>query len=243
MAQEFVIVEAASESNPPAVEVPAVPTSTEPEFVTAEAIPDPPSPFAFGLKALLALTAIAGVQFALMSYLGVMAGMIVGIGVCALAMTGLMIATVVMGLKPGSSLMEQLDRVAIRLVFGIIILFFGSIIAGGGQVLYASLEGLRFSWKMQERLGFTYEEQTMFNGQAVVTVLAVKKVEPGGAMGLAGVQVGDVIVLDQTPHEFLQTLDEQRGKNVDINIAPGAATSVGQSLENVSQRAVTLQVP
>jgi hypothetical protein len=221
----------------------AAASPAEPEFVTAEAIPDPPSPFAFGLKALMAVMVIVSVQFALMSYLGPMAGLIVGIALCALTMTGLLVAAVVMGLKPGSGLMEQFDRIAIRLVFGIIVLFFGSIIAGGGVVLFTVLEDVRLAWRTQERLGFAYQERSMYDGNGFVTVLAVTKVEPGGAFGLAGVQAGDAVVLQTTAKEFLQMLQEQSGKSVDINVAVGVGNTPTASLENANIDPVTVRVP
>lgn len=217
--------------------------TSDPELVEAEMLADAPSPFSFGMQALFALTAVAGVQFALMAYLGVLVGLLVGIGVCALSMIGLIAASVVLGLRPGDRLMDHLDRLAIRLVFGIVVLMFGTMIAGGGQILYKSLERTRFSWKMERDLGFDYREQAMWDGQGVRNTLAVTKVKPGGAFDQAGIQPGDLIVTDQTPLDFLKTLDENRGYTVDITLAPQAIDSTTQSLEDLPQKAVTLRVP
>ncbi len=212
------------------------------DFVEAELLPDTPSPFAFGMRAMFGLTAIAAVQFALMAYLGMLAGLLVGVLVCCLAIGGVILYSIVTGLKAGSARMEQLDRVAIRLVFGVLLLFFGTMIAGGGQILYTVIEENRFTWRMQNELGFTYTQQMMWDGSQSKNVLVVTKITPGGPFDQAGVLQDDVLLTDGTPHDFLQTFDENRGQTVDVNVATLAAQSTG-SLENAPMRVVTVAVP
>ena len=57
-------------------------TTAEP--VVAEVVSEPPDAprFRFGLRAMLALVAICGLQFALMSYLGSFWGLLVGLAFC-----------------------------------------------------------------------------------------------------------------------------------------------------------------
>jgi hypothetical protein len=217
------------------------PASTD-EFVEAELLPDAPSPFAFGMRAMFGLTAIAAVQFALMAYLGMLAGLLIGVLVCCIGIGGVMFYSIVTGLKAGSARMEQLDRVAIRLVFGVLLLYFGTMIAGGGQILYTVIESNRFAWRMQNDLGFTYKQQMMWDGSSSKNVLVVTKIVPGGPFDQAGVLQDDVILTDSMPHDFLKTFDENRGQTVDVNVATLAAQSTG-SLENAPTRVVTVAVP
>jgi hypothetical protein len=223
-------------------EAPLTSPVSEDDFVEAELLPDVRSPFAFGMRAMFGLTAIAAVQFALMAYLGMLAGLLIGVVVCCVAIGGVMIFSIVSGVKPDTSLMERLDRVAIRLVFGVILLFFGTMIAGGGQILYTVIENYRFTARMQDELGFTYKQQTMWDGSQVKNVLVVTKITPGGPFDQAGVLRDDVILTDNTPHEFLQAFDENRGQTVDVNVATLAAQSNG-TLANAPTRVVTVAVP
>src|SRR5688572_33489968 len=62
-----------------------------PEPITAEIVPPLPSPWRFGLKALLGLMAVCSVQFAAMSYLGVLAGLAIGVLVCFVAFTAIIV--------------------------------------------------------------------------------------------------------------------------------------------------------
>ena len=217
----------------------------ETELVEVEALPDPPSPFAFGLKALLVLTAIVAVQFALMSYLGPLVGLLAGIALCILGMGVLLVASISLGLRPGSGLLDQLDRIAIRLVVGIVILFFGSIIAGGGQLAFMALEDARFQWKMQNDLGFTYLPRTVFDPDTgdVTNVLEVLTISTGGPLDQAGVVKGDLIVLEGMAIDFLKKLDEQRGQAVDIGVANYAASSANSDIDEATLRTATVHVP
>lgn len=225
---------------------PAAPGDTDDgQFVPAELIPDRPSPYAFGIKALLAATAVAGVQFALMSYLGPFFGLMAGIGLCALAMIGLMIAAVALGLRPGNTLLDSLDRIAIRLVIGMVILFFGTIFAGGGQLIYMAIASARFQWKVQSDLGFTYQTRQLYDyptGEPQ-SVLEVTSVTRGGPFDVAGVRQGDLVLLDGTPDDFLKDMDQQRGQAVDVTVANYAASSGRSSIDETTERTMTIQVP
>ena len=85
---------------------PQTPAPKEP--VVATIIPPAPSPWQFGLKALLGLMAVCCVQFALMNYLTVVGGLIAGLVVCLAALTVLMVIAVCL-IGRRSPLMEKLD--------------------------------------------------------------------------------------------------------------------------------------
>ena len=218
---------------------------TTDDLVDAELVPDPPNPFSFGMKALLGLVAISAVQLALMSDLGPLVGLLVGIGLCVVAMSVLMISSVILGLRPGEQLLEKLDRIAIRLVVGIVVLFFGTIVAGGGQLIYLAMEDARFHWRMQSDLGITYATKTVYNfpGDGTHQVLELTSVTADGPFDKAGLQKGDLILLDETSNNFLQKLDGLRGQSIDIPVANYKASSGKTEVDDTTKRTVTVQLP
>ena len=215
------------------------------DFIDAELVPDAPSPLAFGMKAMFALMAISGVQFALMSWLGPLVGLLAGIGLCAVAMVVLLISSVVLRVQPGQKLMEQLDRIAIRLVVGIVILFFGTILAGGGQMVLMVLEDVRFTWRMQDELGISYTQKTLTrsDSQRIVNVLELTSVSNGSAFDQAGLQEGDLILLEGTANSFLKKLDELDGQSVDIAVGNYAPSTAHTQVDEATERSVTVQLP
>ncbi|MCA9268278.1 MAG: hypothetical protein KDA41_07395 [Planctomycetales bacterium] len=211
--------------------------------IEAEAVPEPLNPLAFGMQALLGLTAIAGVQFALMAYLGPLAGLLIGAVVCLIAMGVLIASTVLLRPTPGTRLLDQLDKLAIRLVVGVVVLVFGSLIAGGGQLIYALLEDARAAWTVQRELGFTYRRQAMWDQNGHVTTWEITSVTTGGAFDQAGVQTGDRIVLDQSPQQFVEMLRQNRGQAVSLSVIDDAASQEISSIESATQREVFVQIP
>ena len=212
------------------------------DFVDAELVPDPPSPFAFGMKAMFGLMAISAVQFALMSWLGPLLGLVVGIGLCMVAMAVLMVSSVIMGIKPGQQAMDQMDRIAIRLVVGIVVLFFGTILAGGGQMVLMVVEDVRFQWRMQSDLGFTYVTKTVYDDRADA-VLEITSVTANGAFDEAGLQKGDLILLNESTDSFLRKLEDLRGQSIDIPVANYEASTGETQVDETTERSVTVQIP
>ena len=215
------------------------------DFIDAELVPDAPSPLAFGMKAMFALMAISGVQFALMSWLGPLVGLLAGIGLCAVAMVVLLIASVALRVKPDQPLMEQLDRIAIRLVVGMVILFFGTILAGGGQIILMALEDVRFAWRIQDELGIAYAQKTLTrsDSQNSVDVLELTSVANGSAFDRAGLKAGDLILLNDTADSFLKQLDELRGQSIDIPVGNYAPSTGNTQVDETTERSVTVQLP
>src|SRR5688572_31162446 len=92
-----------------------------PDLVSPE-----PSPFRFGLRALMILMGICGAQFALMSYAGIFPGLIIGLAGCFVVLLGLVFTAMIYWRGSGSPLMHRLDQLAIRLVLAIVLLGIGS---------------------------------------------------------------------------------------------------------------------
>lgn len=217
---------------------PSRPPEVEP--VIAEIVPPAPSPWRFGLRALIVLMVICSLQFALMSYLTVLGGLIVGGLLCFAAFT----AIVLFGMIPtrqSTRWLPHLDQLVVRLMLAMVLIFVGSIIAGGGTAAYHAYARIKTEALLEQDLGLSLKP-TMVNSQSSVTWgLHITNVKDGGVAHQAGLQKDEVIIVSGTVDEFFQRLNESRGKDMDINVASGVLG--GQSIENCPQRSVTLPVP
>ena len=210
-----------------------------PEPVTAEVVPPAPSPWRFGLKALLGLMAVCSVQFAAMSYLGVLVGFAAGVLVCFAAFTAIiLVGPFLRGER--ARLLPQLDVAIVRLMLAIVILLIGSIMAGGGTAAWHVLSRIQTERLVEQKLGLSLTAIMIDRNKRTETGLLVESITNGGAAHLAGVQKNDVILIEGTVAEYIQTLYANRGKEVNLNVATGAAS---KSVESCPQRVVTLVVP
>jgi hypothetical protein len=199
-----------------------------------------PHPFRFGLKALMLLIAVCGVQFALMSYLGPFFGLLVGLATCFLLLGSLMLTAMLFWRGQGTPLLHRLDQLAIRLVLGIVVLAIGSFLAGGGQIIYQELSAWRMASRLQNQLGFAATPQRIVDRNDMRWGLVVTSVSNGKPFDQAGVQAGDVIICQQDTRKFYEMLTEHRGEEVTLTVAAGADTS---PLEKCVARRVDVSVP
>ena len=215
-----------------------IPPSTEP--VIAEVVPPPPSPWRFGLRALMALMVVCSVQFAVMSYLGVLAGMLVGTLVCFAVFGGIVVVGMALSGK-GARYLPHLDQTIVRLMVALVILAIGTVLAGGGSAAYHTLARVRNEALLERDLGVSLKSMMLNNNNNVVWGLHVKGVRSGSVADLAGLRKDEVIVVDGAVEDFYTLLRQNRGKDVDVNVATGAIGT--QSLQNCPQRSVTLPIP
>ena len=210
-----------------------------PDPVTAEVVPPPPSPWRFGLKALLGLMAVCSVQFAAMSYLGVLAGFAAGVVVCFAFFTAIiLVGPFLTGDR--ARLLPQLDVIIVRLMLAIVILIFGSIMAGGGTAAWHVLARIQTERLVEQKLGLSLKPVMIDHNQRSETGLLIDGITNGEIAHQAGLQTNDVILIEVTVAEYLQTLYANRGKEVNLNVATGA---VSKSVESCPQRVVTIVMP
>jgi hypothetical protein len=198
-----------------------------------------PSPWQFGLKALLGLMAVCCVQFAVMRYLGVAWGFGVGLGVCLAALAVMMfIAVCLIGSR--SPLMEKLDYYGIRLVLAIGVLFLGTLFAGGGTAAWYVSSEMQLAVTLETNLGIRTRSIQVYDTKGTYNALYVMTVSSGGVADRAGIRKGEVIYFDETQSSFYHRLADNRGKPVDVNVAIGASSG---SLDTCPKRAVTITLP
>ena len=209
------------------------------EPVTAEIVPPAPSPWRFGLKALLGLMVVCSVQFAAMNWLGILEGLVAGGFVCFAAFGGIVVAAPFLT-GERARLLPQLDAIIVRLMLAIVILVVGTILAGGGTAVWMVATRIQTERLVEQKLGLSLKEVTVMHNNRVVSALHIAAVTDGGAAHDAGVQKDDVIVLEGTVGETIEMLYANRGKDVDLNLATGA---VSRPIESCPQRSVTVAVP
>jgi hypothetical protein len=137
--------------------------------------------------------------------------------------------------------LAQLDALVVRLMIAIVVLLLGTILAGGGTAAYEVYARLSMERSVEQNLGLSLKHVQVVREKHVVSALQVAAIEDGGVAHQAGLQTGEVIVVETTIDELIKVLYENRGKDVDINVATAAAMNT--AVENCPQRSVTLSVP
>ncbi len=200
-----------------------------------------PRSFRFGLRELILLITLCGVQFALMYYFGPLIGLLIGLGVCCIGLVALIVASIPLRHRHATPLMERMDLLAIRLTVTILLLICGSVIAGVGSLIYYTLADLQAKHDLEKRWGCDYNIRLVNKtNEEVVNVIHVTAVTPGGAFAQAGFQPDDVIVSDLAPRDFINMLEENRGRQVAVTVASAGTT---KPLEQCATRELTLDVP
>lgn len=208
--------------------------------ITAEIVPPPPSPWRFGIKALLGLMAVCSVQFAAMNYLGPLLGLFIGLLACFTAFSVIVLAAMVLQ-GDRTKWLAQLDAIVVRLMIAIVVLLLGSILAGGGTAAYQVYARLSMERSVEQNLGLSLKHVQVIQENHVVSALQVTAITDGGAAHQAGLQTGEVIVVETTIDELIELLHTSSGKDVDVNVATAAAMNT--AVENCPQRPVTLSIP
>lgn len=210
------------------------------EPITAEIVPPAPSPWRFGLKALLGLMVVCSVQFAAMNRFGVLWGLLFGLAVCFVAFSVIVLGGMALQ-GERTKWLAQLDAIVVRLMIAIVVLLLGTIMAGGGTAAYQVYARLSRERAVEQNLGLSLKHVQVVKENHVVSALQVTAIADGGVAHQAGLQMGEVIVVETTIDELIELLSASSGKEVDVNVATAAAMNT--ALENCPQRSVTLPVP
>lgn len=217
---------------------PSSDSTTAPEPIVAEVVPKP-RPVQFGLRTLLLLMAVCSVQFAVMSYAGVLPGIALGLLLACAAFAGVFLV----GIMPGIFAVQQvrkLDRVIVWLMVAILTLFFGTVLAGGGLAAWTTAMRINNEAWLERSIGAGLSRQVRVDNTDIRQVLVITSVRPGSPADQAGLKIGEVLVMDTTIDGFYRFLQGSRGSDVELTVA---LCGPNQQLNAVPQRTVTLSVP
>lgn len=189
---------------------------------------------------MMALMAVCSLQFALMNWFGVIYGLMLAIALCFAAFTAVFLVAVVV-VRGNSVWLDRLDQIGIRLVIAMVVLIFGTILAGGGKVAIDQITAMLIDSALQKDLGMQTERVYVIDNGIPVYGLEITEVESGGIADKSGLREGEVILVpDGRTDEFYRELNRQRGKDVNVAVASKAAN---QPLEKCPQYEVTLPIP
>jgi hypothetical protein len=208
------------------------------EPVVAEVVP-PPRPMQFGLRTLLLVMAVCSAQFAVMSYAGVLPGVIISLLLACLAFAGVFLIGMFPGLFPASQV-QHLDRLIVWLMIAILVLFFGTTLAGGGVAAWQSAMRIKNEAWLERIIGAGLKRQMRVDQDGARQVLVVMSVRAGSPADQAGLKTGEVLVMGTTIDQFYRFLQTNRGKDVELTVAICGPT---QQLDTAPQRTAVLSVP
>lgn len=209
------------------------------EPITAELVQPPASPWRFGLGALMAMMAIVSVQCALMSYFGILSGIIAGLCVCLATFSVLLLGAMVL---PASKrhLLDQFDTIGLRVLAAMVILVIGTMFSGGAVMIFDLYTTRQTREVVYDTVGFRAKKTAMFDSQHMVDVLIVQDIKPASPALAAGLKKGELVVLQEPVDEFYKRLAESEGKQVDLTVATGSSFT---GLNTLPQRTVTIVIP
>jgi len=215
--------------------------SSEP--VVAEVIAPPPgaSPLRFGLRTLMAITAVASVQFALMSYLGVFVGLLAGGAVCLVGFACVLLAGMAMHHSARASQVRLLDRVVVWLMLAFVAIVIGTMLAGGGTIVVQAIEQGRDEAWLRTQVGLSVQPTYVSTGTDSQMALEIVAVFPNSPADAAGVKRGDYLVNFESTSDLLQDLERSRGKTLDLEI--GADVNNLPGILQPTTRTIPLAVP
>jgi len=215
---------------------------TTPEPVVAEVVSEPQGAprFRFGLRAMLALVAICGLQFALMSYLGSFWGLLLGLAFCWSLLCVLLVIAILLHRRKHEPFMIHLNRWAIPVTLAIVILSVSVMAAGGGWVVYDAITRGRMVSRLKDDLGFRSRRTHVIRDAVMVEAILVRSVARGEPFESAGVKKGDVIIVERSVNDFFEVMEENRGGSVTITVA---ADAENQDVKNCVARQLDVSVP
>lgn len=210
-----------------------------PEIITAELAPPPLSPWRFGLRALLTFMGIASLQCALMSYVGILAGILVGIAGCMVLFAWLLCVAILLP-RSKRAWLESLDVIGLRIIALMTMLVLGSIFAGGGMLVF-QLVGERQRIELcYDKVGFRGDVITVSDRDSITQVLVVRKVKPASPALEAGLRENEMIVLQEPVDKFYERMSQSPGQAFDLDVATGSSSV---ALETIPHRTITIEVP
>ena len=217
----------------------AAPQSTAGNDAIVAEIVDRPRPVQFGLRTLLLLMAVCSVQFAVMSYAGVLPGIALGLLLACAGFAGVFLVGILPGLFAVQQV-RQLDRLIVWLMVAILTLFFGTMLAGGGLAAWTTAVQINNEAWLERSIGAGLAREVRVDNNDIRQVLVITSIRAGSPADQAGLKTGEVLVMDTTIEQFYRFLQGNRGSDVELTIA---VCGPGQQLDAAPQRTVTLSVP
>ena len=187
----------------------------------------------FGIGTLMIVTAVLGGQYALISYLGAWSALVLPPLICLGTVAVVLIVHIAGRTNPDPRARNTLAQKSFQWGFlYVIVLGFSAYLTGGAQLTFEYLSNQWLEQRVQRNLGFNHVAQ--------FGMIHVTAVTPGSACEMAEFQIGDTIVTELKPNEYIRMLDDSRGQMITVTVASGALT---RALDDCPKRELTLVIP
>lgn len=178
-------------------------------------------PRSWTLRTAIALLGLAGVQFALIRWLGLLLGLTLPIVVYALVLTAVVLTAISKALNRREKMdLAKWEAWLQRLSLLIAVSIAALLMAGAGDVLWQQGLLLYQKHQVQQQLGFRYRSESHIWGSNVRSFPVVTHVEAGGCFDEAGISPDDVILFDESSGRFVEWLQKRQGNDFDLEIIP-----------------------
>ena len=198
-------------------------------------------PRSWTLRSVIAVLGLAGLQLALIRWLGLLIGLSLPILVFMLILTGIVLCAIFRALnspeKVDMAIWEAwLQRLSLLVAVSIAALF----LAGAGDVLWRQSVLLYQRHQVQQQLGFRYRYEAHVKGTRYQKFPVVTHIEAGGCFDEAGISTDDVIFFEESSEQFVEWLRKRRANDFDLEIIPAGRhkdlTDRTRRITNISVR-------
>lgn len=197
-------------------------------------------PRSWTLRSVIALLGLTGIQLSLIRWVGLLPGLTIPIGVCILVLTGVVLTAFFKALKQrGQMDIAPWETWLQRLSLLVALYVAALLLAGAGDVLWRQASLLYQRHQIQRQLGFRYRHEPHVWQASYRSFPVVTHIEAGGCFDEAGISTDDVIMVDDSPAQFVEWLQKRQTNDFELEIIPAARH---QDLTGRPRRTLTIHI-
>lgn len=223
-----------------------------PQWDPSLATDQPVAGYRFRLRDMLGFITLCGIQFALISWIGALPGVLVGLGIALIIFSATFLwqfasaIREVAAYRDGHSTQPPLfrsveQRKLVLLAFATYFMAGAALLTGGGVIINQFLSDWMIRREMARKCGFQYLVlQAPTTKSGMVEVLDILYVEPDSPFDKAGIRKGDVIYASSASKFFRETLHANRGKPVTLDVRKWTQNT---TIDQAKSTQRTVQIP
>jgi hypothetical protein len=192
--------------------------------------PEESSGYRFRLRDMMGFITLCALQFAIISWIGALYGVLVGLGIAMIIFSGTFLRQLWVGAReviayrdgktaepPKFRAREQ--RHLISLAMATYFMGAAAMLTGGGVVIANVASDWMIRREMSKKCGFEFlvMPTRLANGQRV-DLIDIQAVTPDGPFDKSGIRKGDVIYAGSAGKFFRETLFANKGKPVTLDV-------------------------
>lgn len=186
--------------------------------------------YRFRLRDMLGFITLCGLQFAIITWIGALYGVLIGLGIALIIFSGTFLrqfwvgAREVIAYRDGKTTEPPKFRVKeqrhlIQLAMATYFMGVAAMLTGGGVVIANVASDWMIRREMSHKCGFDYLVLSVRQTDGKwVDVIDIQAVTPEGAFDKSGIRKGDVIYAGTASKFFRETLFANKGKPVTLDV-------------------------